>query len=437
MDRYTLVLMRTVSFDKAARRGFVASIASVPLAVALSRRQAFGSRASKEPACSTGLDRLFLDTIEPYRGMKVGLIANPASVDRNLVHAADRFAASRELKLAALFGPQHGFKSDQQDNMIESADEIDPRLGIPVHSLYGEHRKPTSRMLKGLDVVFCDLFDVGARAYTFMWTMALAMEACAEARVRFVVLDRPNPIGGMDVEGNVLDPEFRSFIGLHPLPMRHGLTAGELATFLNKEYSIGANLEVIEVRGWKRELWLDQTNLPWVMPSPNMATLETATVYPGTVLVEGTNLSEGRGTTHPFELVGAPFIDPHRLADRLNASNLPAVRFRPTWFKPVYDKWRDRLCGGVQIHVLDRGAFRPYLTGLALLSAVIELYPKQFAWRQPPFEYEYKKMPVDILAGTSAIREGLGKQALPAVLAISWQPGLERFHKIRAKYLRY
>jgi len=229
----------------------------------------------------------------------------------------------------------------------------------------------------------------------------------------------------------------KSFIGLYPLPMRHGLTAGELATLLNEEYGIGAELDVIEVRGWRREMWHDQTKLPWVMPSPNMATLDTATVYPGAVLAEGTNLSEGRGTTRPFELVGAPFIDPQRLADRLHEPNLPGVRFRPTWFKPVFEKWKDRLCGGVQIHVLDRAVFRPYLTGLALLSAVRELYPKQFAWRQPPFEYEYKKMPIDILAGTAAIRKGIEQGTALSALTGSWQPGLDRFRGVRARYLRY
>lgn len=420
-----------------SRRRFVTPPAVLLPVSAIVPAKATGQSTRGAAHCETGLDRLFGDAIQPYRGMKAGLIANPASVDSNLIHAADRFAASRDIKLAALFGPQHGFKSDQQDNMIESDHETDPRLGLPVYSLYGEHRKPTRKMLEGLDVIFCDLFDVGSRAYTFMWTMALAMEACAETKVRFVVLDRPNPIGGLEVEGNLLDPEFKSFIGLYPLPMRHGLTAGELATLLNQEYGIGAKLDVIEVRGWNRDQWHDQTNLPWVMPSPNMATLDTATVYPGAVLVEGTNLSEGRGTTHPFELVGAPFIDPHRLADRLHAANLPAVRFRPTWFKPVFEKWKEKLCGGVQIHVLDRLRFRPYFTGLALLSAVRELYPKQFAWRQPPFEYEYKKMPIDILAGSAAIREAVERMMSLSESERGWQPGLDRFRAVRTRYLRY
>ncbi len=284
--------MQSSHGSRPARRRFVAGLAAAPLALATNDSTPVGGR------CETGLDRLFRDAIAPYRGMRAGLIANPASVDRNFVHAVERFAASRDIKLAAIFGPQHGFRSDQQDNMIESPDELDPRLGIPVYSLYSKRRKPTEEMLKDLDVVFCDLFDVGTRAYTFMWTMTLAMEACAESGKRFVVLDRPNPIGGIGVEGNVLDPVFSSFIGLYPVPMRHGLTAGEMATLLNTVFSIGAKLDVIEVRGWTRDRWLDQTGLPWVMPSPNMATLDTATVYLGTVLVEGTNLSEGRGTTH-------------------------------------------------------------------------------------------------------------------------------------------
>jgi len=388
-------------------------------------------------ACATGLDRLFEESIQPYRGMRAGLIANPASVDRNYVHAVDRFAASRAIRLAAIFGPQHGARADRQDNMIETPDERDPRLGIPVYSLYSERRKPTARMLQDLDVVFCDLFDVGTRAYTFLWTMALAMEACAECRRPFVVLDRPNPIGGVDIEGNVLDADFRSFVGLYPVPMRHGLTAGEMATLVNTEFGLGATLDVIEVRGWTREHWLDQTGLPWIMPSPNMATLETAAVYPGSVLVEGTNLSEGRGTTRPFEIVGAPFIDAHGLADRLNACKLPAVRFRAVWFTPVFDKWRDQLCGGVQIHVLDRAGFQPYLTGLTVLAAIIALYPTQFAWRQPPFEYEYRKMPFDILAGSGQIRAELEKRTDPAAIARGWEAGLETFRQTRAKYLRY
>jgi len=292
-------------------------------------------------------------------------------------------------------------------------------------------------MLRNVDVLFCDLFDVGCRAYTFVWTAALALEACAEHGRKFVVLDRPNPIGGIEVEGNVLDAAFRSFIGLYPVPMRHGLSFGELMTLLNREFAIGADLDVIEIEGWRREWWLDETGLPWVMPSPNMATLATATVYPGTVLIEGTNLSEGRGTTHPFELIGAPFVDAYPFAERLNAFGLAGVWFRPVWFRPVFDKWREQRCGGVQVHVTDRQCFRPLSAGLAILRTALELYPKMFRWREPPFEYEYDKLPIDILAGSDQIRRQLEAGADPGAIEAAGQPGLQAFREVRSRYLRY
>jgi uncharacterized protein YbbC (DUF1343 family) len=391
----------------------------------------------KRLCCRSGLDRLFEGAGRDYRGARVGLIANPASVDSRFRHAVDRFAACTSFRLTALFGPQHGIQAEMQDNMIESEDSIDERLGIPVYSLYGRHRKPTAEMLRNVDVLFCDLFDVGCRAYTFAWTAALALEACAESGRKFVVLDRPNPIGGLAVEGNVLDPAFRSFIGLHPIPMRHGLTFGELMTLLNREFAIGADLEVIEVQDWRREQWLDETGLPWVMPSPNMATLATATVYPGTVLVEGTNLSEGRGTTHPFELIGAPFVDAYTFAQRLNAFGLPGVWFRPVWFRPVFDKWKDERCGGVQVHVTDRRCFRPVSAGFVILRGALELYPRAFRWREPPFEYEYAKLPIDILAGSDLIRRLAEAQADPGAGEAAWRAGLEAYQAVRSRYLRY
>ncbi len=375
--------------------------------------------------------------LRPYRGARAGLIANPASVDASLVHAADRFALCSKLRLTALFGPQHGARADRQDNMIESPNGFDARLGVPVHSLYGQHRKPTAAMIEDVDVLFCDLFDVGARVYTFLWTAVLAMQACAENRRRFVVLDRPNPVGGGQVEGNVLDPAFRSFIGLYPIPMRHGMTMGELATLINLEFSIGADLDVIEAENWRREQWLDETGLTWVMPSPNMPSLDTATVYPGAVLLEGTNLSEGRGTTRPFELVGAPFLEADRFAARLNEARLAGVRFRPAWFRPVFDKWKDQLCGGVQIHVTNRRQFRPYRTGLTILKAARELSPGDFAWRRPPFEYEHEKLPIDILTGGAQTRAQLEQGAGLDAMETSWQPELREFLRLRERYLRY
>lgn len=387
--------------------------------------------------CLPGLDRLFDDGVARFRGLRVGLVANPASVDRELVHAVERFARCRDWRFTAVFGPQHGVRADRQDNMVESPDEVDPRLGIPVYSLYAQNRKPVPAMLEDVDVLFCDLFDVGTRAYTFVWTAILAMQACAENRKRFVVLDRPNPIGGCMVEGPVLDLAYRSFIGLYPIPMRHGLTVGELAAFVNSECGIGADLEVIQLANWHRGQWLDCTDLPWVMPSPNMPTLSTATVYPGTVLVEGTNLSEGRGTTRPFELIGAPFLDGGRMATYLGALNLPGARFRPVWFRPTFDKWCGELCGGVQIHVTDRLCFRPFRTGLAVLRAAIELAPGEFTWRQPPFEYEYHKLPIDILAGTDRLRWQLERGASLESMEAEWNAGLLSFQNACAPYSLY
>jgi len=388
-------------------------------------------------ACSTGLDRITTDVPAHLRGARVGLIANPASVDACLVHALDRIANCPDLQLIAAFGPQHGARGDMQDNMIESDDAFDSRLDIPVFSLYGQHRKPTPEMLADVDALLCDLPDVGCRPYTFLSTMVLSMQACAENGKRFVVLDRPNPIGGIELEGNVLDPRFRSFIGLYPLPMRHGMTMGELAALLNTEYSIGAELEIIRMSGWQRELYQDHTDFPWVLPSPNMPTIDTAIVYPGTVLIEGTNLSEGRGTTRPFETIGAPFLDADSFAARLNGFDLPGVRFRPTWFRPTFEKWCGQLCGGIQMHVTDRLAFRPFFTGLAIIKTAMELAPDAFAWRQPPFEYEWEKLPIDILCGTDAIRTGLEEQEDIAALEAAWQADLEAFAKVRERYLLY
>lgn len=386
---------------------------------------------------TTGLERLFQSFPPHYRGARVGLIANQASVDRNLQHALDLFGSFSGFRLTTAFGPQHGARGDKQDNMIESEDYRDPNWNVPVHSLYSEYRKPTPAMLADIDILFCDLVDVGARIYTFMYTMALAMEACAENDKLFVVLDRPNPINGIDVEGNVLDPGFRSFVGLYPIPMRHGMTMGELASLFNKEFGIGARLEIIPIDGWKREEYFEETGLPWVMPSPNMPTVETAVVYPGTVLLEGTLLSEGRGVTRPFEMLGAPYIDPYAYSRELQKFNLPGVCFRPCSFRPTFNKCAEELCGGVQIHPTDRNLFRPYLTGLAILSACLRLYPNDFAWRQPPYEYEYRLLPIDILLGSDSIRKALEAGEEPEKIEKSWKPSLDDFLLLRKKHLLY
>ncbi len=335
---------------------------------------------------------------------------HPASVTPDLTLAVDALRESG-FRLGALFGPQHGARGEKQDNMIESDFYVDAQSGLPVHSLYGEVRKPTPAMLEGLEVLFFDLQDVGVRVYTFVWTMALAMEACAEAGVRFVVLDRPNPVGGNVVEGAVLRTGYESFVGLHPIPLRHGLTAGELAMWLNDVRGIGCELEVIPMEGWRRQMLWEDTGLPFVLPSPNLPTTTSCDVYPGTVLFEGTNLSEGRGTTRPFELIGAPYIDPDSLAKAVAPEHLRGARLRPCWFEPTFQKYQGEICGGVQIHITDRGVFRPVTTAVALMKAAKEQAPDAFGWRHPPYEYEGRLMPIDILWGHNALRFAIDADA--------------------------
>ena len=340
------------------------------------------------------------------RDARLGLIVHPASVTSGLAFAADAVRTAG-FDLRALFGPQHGARGEKQDNMIESAHYTDPVTGLPVHSLYGEVRQPAPEMLDGLDALLFDLQDAGVRVYTFMWTMALAMEACAEAGVRFVVLDRPNPIGGLRREGPVLREEYRSFVGLHPVPLRHGLTCGEMARWLNVERGIGCDLSVIPCEGWQRDMSWGDTGLPWVMPSPNLPTPDSCVVYPGMVLLEGTNMSEGRGTTRPFELFGAPWLDPAALVARLSRAQLPGVVFRPCHFEPTFQKHAGALCGGAQLHVTDPDAFAPVRTAVEILVAARALAPRDFAWGLPPYEYDETHPPIDILWGHSALREAV------------------------------
>ena len=362
------------------------------------------------PTVRTGLDRLLSGHADHLRDASIGLILHPASVTPSLTLSVDALLDAG-FRLRTLFGPQHGARGEKQDNMIESEHYIDARTGLPVHSLYSETRKPTRDMLEGLDAVLFDLQDVGVRVYTFVWTMALAMEACAEAGVRFVVLDRPNPVGGVVREGPVLRPGFESFVGLHPIPLRHGLTAGELARWLVAERGIDVDLEVVAMEGWRRDMVWTETGLPFVMPSPNLPTPDSCLVYPGMVLVEGTNLSEGRGTTRPFELVGAPWLDPYELAERLDSFELDGVRFRPCAFQPTFQKHAGEVCGGVQLHVLDAAALRSVTVVVALLKAARELAPDDFAWGDPPYEYEETLAPIDILWGSDELREGLERGA--------------------------
>jgi uncharacterized protein YbbC (DUF1343 family) len=355
----------------------------------------------KTSATVLPIDRL--DELWPadLRGAKIGALLHPASVSATLEHSLAVLERhdGRLFHLCALFGPQHGFVGQTQDNMIEWSSFRHPRLGIPVHSLYGDTREPAPEMLEGLDALLVDLQDVGTRYYTFIWTMYLCLRACEVNSVAVAVLDRPNPLNGITTEGPVLDPAYRSFVGLHPLPVRHGRTIGELAETFRRESFPGCDLRVLPMENWDRTMWFDQTGLPWVMPSPNMPTLDTATVYPGMCLLEGTNLSEGRGTTRPFELFGAPWIDAEDSARELNALELPGVFFRAANFQPTFQKFAGEVCGGAQLHVLDREVFEPFRTAVEILTHVRTMHGAKFEWKQPPYEYEYRRMPIEVLLG--------------------------------------
>ncbi|HOC92117.1 MAG TPA: DUF1343 domain-containing protein [bacterium] len=390
----------------------------------------------------TGLETFFKSggAAGKLAGARVGLIVNPASINPSCIHAADVFAgraADFGFRLTALFGPQHGIRGETQDNMIEWSGFTDPKLGIPAHSLYGETREPTVEMLSDADVLVFDVQDVGTRVYTFIWTMALAMRSCARLGKKFVILDRPNPIGGLEVEGAPLDSEFSSFVGLLPIPMRHGMTTAELALMFKSEFGIGCDLEIVKMEGWRREMTFEQTGLPWVLPSPNMPTPDTARVYPGGVIFEGTNVSEGRGTTRPFELVGAPWADARALADGLNARELPGTLFRECWFEPTFHKWAGKRCGGVQTHVIDAAAFRPLEAALCLLSDIRAQSPSEFAWKQPPYEYEHIRLPIDLIFGSDTVRKDIEAGRDPRDIAASWRPGEEYFRRLREKYFLY
>jgi uncharacterized protein YbbC (DUF1343 family) len=383
----------------------------------------------------TGLDAL-PGRPGDLRGARVGLVAHAASVTSGLQHAVPLLAAARGLKLAALFGPEHGIRGDAQD-LVEVGDAKDARSGLPVHSLYGASRVPTARMLQGLDALVFDLQDVGSRYYTFIYTLLHVMQACAAHGVRLVVLDRPNPIDAESVDGNVLDPVFRSFVGLHPLAVRHGMTVGELALMFREELELDVKLRVVRMRGYRRAMSFEDTGLPWVLPSPNMPSVDTAYVYPGGCLVEGTNLSEGRGTTRPFELVGAPWLDAERLARDMEKERLPGVRFRACHFTPTFQKHAGLVCGGVQVHVTDRRRFRAFLTYLVLLFHARRQDERRFAWRDPPYEYETLRRPIDILCGGERERRAIESGVHPRRLVPAWQSELAAFRRRRARFLLY
>ena len=386
---------------------------------------------------TTGLEQLLRDAHPWIRGRRLGLLCNPASIDRRYTHARDALMQCFPGQLKALYAPQHGFWAEKQDNMVESDHMTDPATGLPVFSLYGETRIPTPAMLDPIDVLLVDLQDVGTRVYTFIYTLSYCMEAARDCGRQVLVLDRPNPVNGRQVEGNLLKPQWSSFVGRFALPMRHGLTIGELARLFNDRFGIGCELEVVAMDGWGRTMWFGETGLPWVAPSPNMPTPDTAAVYPGQVIWEGTNISEGRGTALPFEICGAPYLDVTRVGKMLADKRLPGVVLRPLTFEPTSGKHAQTPCHGFQLHITDRDRYQPYLTTLQLLQAIIRCHPDAFAWKAPPYEYEFEKRPIDLILGDADLRRCIEAQEDPEMLARGWQGELLAFREACRPSLLY
>ncbi|MCH7651173.1 MAG: DUF1343 domain-containing protein [Nitrospinae bacterium] len=389
---------------------------------------------------TTGLDRLLAEPNNYLKGKRIGLVVNHTSVAGDGVPSFIHFHRHPDFELVKLFAPEHGLYGVDQD-MAEVDHGTEPATGTPIVSLYGKDHAsltPDPELMKGIDTLVFDIQDIGARYYTFIYTLANCMRTCKEVGVPVVVCDRPNPINGVQVDGNLVREGWHSFVGQYSLPNRHGMTVGELAQLFNDHFGIGCDLTVVPMQGWQREMWYDQTGLLWVAPSPNMPAVSTATVYPGMCLIEGTQLSEGRGTTLPFELCGAPGIDAHRLAEALAEDDLPGVLFRPQYFKPAFQKCAGEICGGVQLHVTGRTTFKPLITGIAVIRAVARLFPKVFQWRTKPYEFVSDRPAIDLLYGHPELRETLlnGPQSLRDI-EDSWQTDLENFMALRNRFLLY
>ncbi len=409
------------------------------------------------PRVLAGLEVLARARPRWLRGRRIGLLMHPASVTSRYVPARDVVHGLCGGNLKSLFGPQHGIAGEKQDNMIESGHGRDAGLGIPLYSLYSETRSPTPEMLRDIDLLLVDLQDVGTRVYTFEWTTALALQACARVGCEVVVLDRPNPIGGLEVEGNLIRAGFTSFVGLYPVPMRHALTLGELAALVNARMADGApgappvrradgvgwrcpglcELTVVPMAGWRRRMRFPDTGLPWVLPSPNMPTFDTAVVYPGQVLLEGTNLSEGRGTTRPFEIFGAPWLDIRAVRRRFEKRKIPGLVLRDHAFEPTFHKWAKEVCQGFQIQVTDAAAFRPYLTTLGLLQDIIAGHRDRFEWKQPPYEYVTDRLPIDVLTGDPAVRQALELGTDLRVIERAWRKEIAAFRRASRAFHLY
>jgi len=385
----------------------------------------------------TGLENFMDSSPRWMRGSRIGLLCNPASVDRKFSHASELFRQNFPNQLKALYSPQHGFFAEKQDNMIESDDMVHPSSKIPVFSLYGRTRIPEKTMLDPIDILIIDLQDVGTRVYTFIYTVSYCLEAAKKYGKKVVVLDRPNPVTGTMTEGNLLSRECASFVGRYPIPMRHGLTIGEFSLLINHDHHIDADLEVIPMRGWKRSMFFQDTGLPWIPPSPNLPSPASAMVYPGQVLWEGTNVSEGRGTTLPFEIFGAPFVNPERMRSTLDANKFPGITLRPVVFEPTSNKWNGVACKGFQIHVTNPYEFMPYVTTLRLLQAVILHHGDRFQWKAPPYEYEFERQPIDLIIGDPAIRRRVENLDDIDQIEKSWSEDLKTFTEASKRFHLY
>lgn len=384
----------------------------------------------------TGLENLCRNPLKLEKSCRLGLLANPASVDRNFQHASRLINKLYPGQLKALFSPQHGFYAEKQDNMVESDHAIDPAFKIPIFSLYSNTRKPTKEMMDQIDLLIIDIQDVGTRVYTFIYTISYCLEAAALFKKQVVILDRPNPLGGVEVEGNILEEKFSSFVGRYPIPMRHGLTVGEIALLFNRNQKIGANLKVIPMENWTRKMQFSDTGLPWIAPSPNLPTQASASVYPGQVIFEGTNVSEGRGTTQPFELFGAPFMESSRILSTIGA-DIPGATLRPVNFQPCSGKWQNQVCHGFQIHVTSPQEYRPYKTSLMVLQKIIQLWPDKFQWKEPPYEYEYNKRPIDLILGSSSLADQIEQMGNLDAIETSWEEAVARFKTISMDFWLY
>ncbi|MCP4021201.1 MAG: DUF1343 domain-containing protein [Desulfobacteraceae bacterium] len=384
----------------------------------------------------TGLENIKKEPLASLKGKNLGLLANPASLDRSFTHASQVISQIYPGQLKALFSPQHGFYAEKQDNMIESVHGMEPTLNIPIFSLYCDTRIPTLEMFDLIDVLLIDIQDVGTRVYTFIYTISHCLEVAAALNKKVIILDRPNPIGGIQVEGNILEIEYASFVGRFPIPMRHGMTVGEISAFFNRQQGIGCDLEIVPLKGWNRKMYFKDTGLAWVAPSPNLPSPYSCMVYPGQVIFEGTNISEGRGTTLPFEQFGAPFINIKKIKSAADEKIKGAI-LRPVCFEPTSGKFSNKICRGFHIHVIDQNLFKPYFASLILLQLIIKFHKNEFEYKPPPYEYEYDKLPMDLILGSRKIREQLDNIEDLTRIEQGWKKELEAFKNLSSKFYLY